>query len=49
MNAMVTVPGHNDVTNVHALWQIVRGLKTKMTVGNNGIPSEVLSLHLSDC
>ena len=27
MNALGTVPGHNDVINVHELGQIVRGLK----------------------
>ena len=41
MNALGTVPGHNDVINVHELWQIVRGLKNKKVVGNDGIPSEV--------
>ena len=41
MNALRTVPGHNDVINVHELRQIVRGLKSKMAVGNDGIPSEV--------
>ena len=28
MNALGTVPGHNDVINVHELRQIVRGLKS---------------------
>ena len=41
MNALGTVPGHNDVINVHELQQIVRGLKNKMALGNDGIPSEV--------
>ena len=41
MNALGTVPGHNDVINGHELQQIVRGLKIKKAVGNNGIPSEV--------
>ena len=41
MNALGTVPGHNDVINVHELRQIVRGLKSKKVVGNDGIPSEV--------
>ena len=27
MNALRTVPGHNDVINVHELRQIVKGLK----------------------
>ena len=49
MNALGTVPGHNDVINVHELRQIVRGLKIKRVVGNYGIPSEVYKLHLSDC
>ena len=41
MNALGTVPGHNDVITVHELLQIVRGLKSKKAVGNDGIPSEV--------
>ena len=41
INALGTVPGHNDVINVHELRQIVRGLKNKKVVGNDGIPSEV--------
>ena len=41
MNALGTVPRHNDVINVHELLQIVRGLKNKKAVGNDGIPSEV--------
>ena len=41
MNALETVPGHNDVINVHELRQIVRGLRNKKAVGNDGIPSEV--------
>ena len=41
MNALGTVPGHNDVINVHELRQIVSGLKSKKAVGNDGIPSEV--------
>ena len=41
MNALGTVPGHNDVINIHELRKIVRGLKNKKAVGNNGIPSEV--------
>ena len=28
-NALRTVPGHNEVINVHELRQIVRGLKNK--------------------
>ena len=60
MNALWTVPGHNDVINVHELRQIVRGLKNKKAVGNDGIPSEVykfaserlltiMSIFLSGC
>ena len=41
MNALGTIPGHNDVINVHELWQIVGGLKNKKAVGNDGIISEV--------
>ena len=41
MNALGTVPGYNDVINVHERRQIVRGLKSKKAVGNDGIPSEV--------
>ena len=60
MNALETVPGHNDVINVHELRQIVSRLKNKKAVGNNGIPSEVykfaserlltfMSIFLSGC
>ena len=49
MNALRTVPSHNDVMNVHELWQIVRGQKHKKAVGNDGIPSKSISLHQSDC
>ena len=41
MNAFVTVPGLNDVINVHELRQIVKRLKNNKAVGNDGIPSEV--------
>ena len=41
MNALRTVPGHKDVINVHEQQQIIRGLKNKKDVGNDGIPSEV--------
>ena len=41
MNALRTVPGHNDVINVREQRQIVRGLKNNKAVGNDGIPSEV--------
>ena len=41
MNALGTVPGHNDVINVHELLQIVRELKNQKAVGNDGIPFEV--------
>ena len=60
MNALWTVPGHNDVINVHEPRQIVRGLKSKKAVGNDGIPSAVykfvsellltiMSIFLSGC
>ena len=60
MNASGTVPGHNHVINVHELRQIVRGLKNKKAVFNDGIPSEVykfaserlltlMSIFLSGC
>ena len=60
MNALGTVPCHNDVINVHELRQIVRGLKNKNAVGNDGISSEVykfaserlltiMSIFLSGC
>ena len=38
MNALGSVPGHNDVINVHELRQIVSGLKIKKAVCNDGIP-----------
>ena len=60
MNSLRTVPGHNDVINVHDLNQIVKGLKNNKAVGNDGIPSEVykfvsellltmMSIFLSGC
>ena len=60
MNALITVPGHNDVINVHELRQIVKGLKNNKAVGNCGILSEVykfaserlltmISIFLSGC
>ena len=60
MNALRTVPGHNDVINVHDLGQIVKGLKNNKAVGNDGIPSELykfaferlltmMSIFLSSC
>ena len=60
MNALGTAPGYNDVINVHELWQIVRGMKNRKAVGNDGIPSEVykfasvrlltmMSIFLSGC
>ena len=60
MNALGTVPGHNDVINIHEQLQIVRGLKSVKAVGNDGIPSEVykfaserlltnMSIFLSGC
>ena len=41
MNALGTVPGHNDLINVHEFRQIARGLKNNKAVGNDGILSEV--------
>ena len=60
MNALGTVPGHNDGINVHKLRQIVKKLKNKKAVANNGIPSEfymfaserlltMMSIFLSGC
>ena len=60
MNALRAVPLHNDVRNVHALRQIVKGLKNNKAVGNDGVPSEVyefaserlltlMSIFLSGC
>ena len=60
MNALGTVPGHNDVINVHELRQIARGLRSKKVVVNDRIPSEVykfaserllaiMSIFLSGC
>ena len=60
MNVLGSVPGHNDAINVHELRQIVRGLKNKKAVGNDGIPFEVykfaserqltiMSIFLSRC
>ena len=41
MNALRTVPGHNDLISVHELRKIVRELKHKKAVGDDGISSEV--------
>ena len=60
MNALGTVPGHNDVIYVLELRQIVRGLKNETAYSNDGIPSEVykfaseqlltmMSIFLSGC
>ena len=60
MNALITVPGHDDVINVYELRQIVKGLKNNKAVGNDGIPCEVykfaseqlltmMSIFLSGC
>ena len=60
MNAFRTVLGHDDVINEREQRQIVRGLKNKKAVGNDGIPSEVykfaseplltmMSIFLSGC
>ena len=45
MNALKTVPGHNEVINVHELRKIARGLKYNKAVGNEGIPSQVFTLQ----
>ena len=44
MNELRTVPGHNDVINVHELRKIVKGLKNNKAVGNARIPCEVYKL-----
>ena len=60
MNALRTVPGHNNGINIHELRRIVKGLKNNKVVGNDGIPSEVykfaserlltmISIFLSGC
>ena len=49
MNALVTIPGHNDVINVHELLQIVRRLENKKAVSNDVFHHEFISLHLRDC
>ena len=45
MNALGTAQGIMMI-NVHGLWHIVRGLKNKKAVGNDGIPSEVYNFAL---
>ena len=60
MNALGTLPDHNNVINVHELRQIVRGLKNKKAFGNDEIIHEVykfaserlltmMSIFLSGC
>ena len=60
MNELRTIPGHNDVINVHELRQLVKGLKNNKAVINDGIQSEVhlfaserlltmMSIFLSGC
>ena len=50
MNALGTVPGHNDVINVHELRQIVRGLKKiRRVLVMMEFHLKSISLHLSDC
>ena len=39
MNALRTVPGYNDVINVHELRLIVTGLKNNKADGSDEIPS----------
>ena len=41
MHWVINVTQCNDVINVHELLQIVRGLKIKKGVGNDGTLSEV--------
>ena len=47
MNALRTVPGHNDVTIVHELQQIVRGLKNLRLLVMMEFHLKSISLHLS--
>ena len=60
MNALSTVPGHNDVINVQELRQIVKGLKNNKAIGNDRVPYAVykfaserlltmMSIFLSGC
>ena len=49
MNALGTVPGHNDVINVHELRQIVRGLKIRRRLAMMEFHQRSVSLHLRDC
>ena len=39
MDGLKTIPGHNNIINVHELRQIVRGLKNNKVVRNDGIPA----------
>ena len=49
MNALQTVPGHDDVINAHELQQIVRRLKYRKAVAMMGLNLKSISWHLSDC
>ena len=45
MNALRTVPGHDDVINGYELRQIVNGLKNNKAVGTDEIPPEVNKIN----
>ena len=49
MNALRTVPGHNDVVNVHELRPIVKGLKIIRLLAMMEFHLKSISLHRSDC
>ena len=49
MNVLRTVPGHNDVINVHELKPIVRGLKIRSLLTMMEFRPKPISLHLCDC
>ena len=51
INVWRTVPGYNDVINVHELNQIVKGLKNNKAVllAMMELNLKSISLHLSDC
>ena len=49
MNALGTVPCHNDIINLNELRLIVRGLKIKRLLVMMEFHLRSISLHLSDC
>ena len=49
MNALRTVPGHNDVINVHELRQIAKELKNIRLLAMMGFHLKSKSLHPSGC